>query len=160
MKRHQNRIVVVLFAAMLVSVLAACGGAPRVDWELAVSGAVDNPTTFTYRDLTDMEQAELTDIMMEKSTGEDEITSWSGVPVDALFEEVGGGDYASVTAIAADGYAIDITADELQGAIVALKRGGEWITEAEPDKGPIRLVCPETPANRWVFALQELQVNP
>ena len=68
-------------------------------------------------------------------------------------------DYVSVTALAADGYAIEITKDELQDAIVALKQDGEWITEAESDKGPIRLVCPETPTNRWVFQLQEIQVN-
>ena len=27
------------------------------------------------------------------------------------------------------------------------------------DHGPIRMVCPHTPANRWVFQLMELQVN-
>jgi hypothetical protein len=44
---------------------------------------------------------------------------------------------------------------------VALKSGGEWIVDVpeEEGKGPIRLVCPETPANRWVFQLQEIQVN-
>lgn len=158
MKRNVHRIVVLVVTAVLLGLLPACGG--NVDWDLTVSGAVDNPTTFSYKELTQMEQTELSDILMEKSEGEDLTTSWSGVPVDALFEEAGVGNYTSVTAIAGDGYAIDITADEMQGAIVALKRGDEWITEAEPDKGPIRLVCPETPANRWVFQLQELQVNP
>jgi DMSO/TMAO reductase YedYZ molybdopterin-dependent catalytic subunit len=161
MKRGNRWFVIIAFSALVIGILTACGGgAPRVDWELTISGAVENPTTLTYKELTQMEQTELTDIMMEKSTGEDEVTSWSGVPVDLLFEEAGVGDYPTVTAIAGDGYAIDITSDELQGAIVALKRGEQWITDAEPDKGPIRLVCPETPANRWVFQLQELQVNP
>jgi DMSO/TMAO reductase YedYZ molybdopterin-dependent catalytic subunit len=159
MKRNVRRIVVLVVTALLLGLLPACGGG-NVDWDLTVSGAVDNPTTFSYKELTQMEQTELSDILMEKSEGEDLTTSWSGVPVDALFAEAGAGGYSSVTAIAGDGYAIDITSDEMQGAIVALKRGGEWITEVEPDKGPIRLVCPETPANRWVFQLQELQVNP
>jgi hypothetical protein len=106
-----------------------------------------------------MEQTELNDIMMEKSTGEDEVTSWSGPSLDDILAQAEAGEPASVTAVAADGYAIDVTSDELQGAIVALKRGDEWITEAEPDKGPIRLVTPETPANRWVFQLEELQVH-
>jgi len=161
MKRRTHWIVVFTFAFLVASVLTACGGgAPRVDWELTVSGAVENPTTFTYKELTQMEQTALTDIMMEKSEGEDETTSWHGVAVDLLFEEAGAEAYTSVTAVASDGYAIDITFDEMQGAIVALKKGDQWITEAEPDKGPIRLVSPETPANRWVFQLQELRVNP
>ncbi len=43
---------------------------------------------------------------------------------------------------------------------VALKKDDTWITKAEPDKGPIRLVCPETPANRWGLQVQTLTVNP
>ncbi len=160
MTRNTYRIVALLAAALLFGVLTACGGGSNVDWDLTISGAVDSPTTLSYKKLTQMEQTELSDILMEKSEGEDLTTSWSGVPVDALFAEAGASGYSSVTAIAGDGYAIDITSDEMQSAIVALKRDGEWITEVEPDKGPIRLVCPETPANRWVFQLQELQVNP
>lgn len=159
MKRNVHRIVVLVVTAVLLGLLPACGGS-NVDWDLTVSGAVDDPTTFSYKELTQMEQTELSDILMEKSEGEDLTTSWSGVPVDALFAKAGASEYSSVTAIAGDGYAIDIASDEMQGGIVALKRDGEWITEVETDKGPIRLVCPETPANRWVFQLQELQVNP
>jgi len=58
-----------------------------------------------------------------------------------------------------DGYAIEISANELTDAIIALKDSGEWIAEVSPDKGPIRLVTPDTPANRWVFQITEIQVN-
>ncbi|MBN1260254.1 MAG: molybdopterin-dependent oxidoreductase [Anaerolineae bacterium] len=143
---------------ILTLVLTACGGAPNVDWDLIISGEGD--LTLSYAELAKMPQTDLTDILMQKSLGEDETGSWSGVPVDAIFEQAGVGDFTSVTAIAGDGYAIEITKDELQDAIVALQKDGDWITNAEPDKGPIRIVCPETPANRWVFQLQELQVNP
>ena len=44
--------------------------------------------------------------------------------------------------------------------IVALQQAGEWITKTDPDAGPIRLVFPETPANRWVFQVTEIVVNP
>jgi len=152
--------VVVLLGTLLVAGLAGCGGAPKVDWDLTVSGAVDNPLTLAYGDLAKMDQMDLSDILMEKSLGEDEVGSWSGVAVDQVLEQAGASSgYVSVTALAADGYAIEVSRDELQGAIVALKKGDEWITEAEPDKGPIRMVCPQTPANRWVFQLQEIQVN-
>lgn len=151
-----------LFALSLAGLLltaAGCGGAPAVDWELKVTGDVENPLTLTYRELAGMEQVNLEEILMEKSTGEDEVTSWSGVPLEVLLEEAGAAEISTLTALAADGYAIEISADELENAIIALKDSGEWIAEVSPDKGPIRLVTPETPANRWVFQLSEIQVN-
>ena len=153
---RKNVSVVVL---LLVLVLASCGGAPDVDWALGVSGAVSTPLALSYADLAEMPQTELSDILMEKSLGEDTTGDWSGVALTDLLEEAGAGDYVSITAVAGDGYAIEISKDELEGAIVALKENGEWIAEADPDHGPIRMVCPHTPANRWVFQLMELQVN-
>lgn len=149
----------VLLGMVLMLGLAACGGAPKVDWTVEVTGG-STPLTLTYADLVKMEQVELKDLLMQKSLGEDEVHSWSGVPVKELLRQAGVQTFASVTATAADGYAIEITADEIEGAIIALKKNGQWITKAEPDKGPIRLVCPETPANRWVFQIQRLHVNP
>ncbi len=156
--RKTGFVIVFLLLSMLV---AGCGsGAPDVDWELNIGGAVNNPLTLSFDDLAKMEQVDLNDILMEKSTGDDVITSWSGVPVAGLFEDAGApADWSTVTAVAGDGYAIEITRDEMQDAIVALKEGEEWIATADPDHGPIRLVCPHSPANRWVFQLQEIQIN-
>jgi DMSO/TMAO reductase YedYZ molybdopterin-dependent catalytic subunit len=145
---------------LLVLGLTACGGAaPEVDWTLGVGGAVSNPLALTYDELAEMPQTELDEILMEKSLGEDTTGSWSGVALAELLDQAGAGEYVSITAVAGDGYAIEISKDELQDAIVALKENGEWIAEADPDHGPIRLVCPYTPANRWVFQLMDLQVN-
>ena len=141
-------------------VLAACGGTPNVDWELTVSGDVSNPMTFTYDELAEMEQVNLDDVLMEKSRGEDEVRSFSGVPLSTILEMAGAPeDYSTITAIAADGYAIEISKDEMVDGIVAMKQAGEWITDADPDAGPIRLVFPMTPANRWVFQINEIVVN-
>lgn len=147
-----------VLAFILTLALTACG-APKVDWTLEVTGG-STPLNLGYAELAKMEQLDLGDTLMQKSLGEDEVDSWSGVPVAEIFKQAGVEGYSSVTATAGDGYAIEITADEMEGAIVALKKNGEWITKAEADKGPIRLVCPETPANRWVFQLQKLQINP
>jgi DMSO/TMAO reductase YedYZ molybdopterin-dependent catalytic subunit len=140
--------------------LAACGnGAPTVDWDLQITGAVDQPLTLSYSDLAKMSQIELNDLLMEKSQGPDEVTSWSGVPLEEIFAQAGADpNYVSVTALASDGYAVEISRDELQDAIVALKDSEGWITNTDPDHGPIRLVCPHTPGNRWVFQLIEIQV--
>jgi len=106
-----------------------------------------------------MDQVDLTEILMEKTTGEDEVTSWSGVSLDSLLALAGVDDFSTITALAEDGYAVEMAAGDLNNAIVALKDGGEWIAEVTPDKGPIRLVTPDTPANRWVFQITEIQVN-
>jgi DMSO/TMAO reductase YedYZ molybdopterin-dependent catalytic subunit len=155
----RNKVVVTM-TLLLVLGLAACGGgAPEVDWTLGVSGAVSNPLTLSFAELAGMPQTDLSDILMEKSLGEDTTGDWGGVALDEILAEAGAGEYVSITAVAGDGYAIEISKDELQDAIVALKENGEWIAEADPDHGPIRLVSPHTPANRWVFQLMELQVN-
>jgi DMSO/TMAO reductase YedYZ molybdopterin-dependent catalytic subunit len=155
------KLVGMLVLAAISLLLAGCdSGAPDVDWELGITGDVATPITVSYKALADMPQVELDEVMMEKSTGEDEVTSWSGVPVAQLFDQAGAPEsFSSVTALAADGYAIEITSDEIAGAIVALRDQGEWIAQVSPNKGPIRLVCPQTPGNRWVFQLIELQIH-
>ncbi len=154
----RKSLVVVLL--LLAVVLSGCGGAaPDVDWTLGVSGAVSTPLSLSYAELAEMPQTDLSEILMEKSLGEDTTGDWSGVALIELLDQAGAGEFVSITAVAGDGYAIEISKDELEGAIVALKENGEWIAETDPDHGPIRMVCPHTPANRWVFQLRELQVN-
>ena len=156
----RSRIVFVGMLLLLVVALVGCGGsAPDVEWELFVDGAVSNPLTLSYAELAEMPQTELSDILMEKSLGEDEVGSWSGVALDEILAQAGAGEFVSVTGVAGDGYAIEISKDELADGIVALKENGEWIAKADPEHGPIRLVTPHTPANRWLFQLQALQVN-
>ena len=140
--------------------LVSCSSAPKNEWELKISGAVDNPFSITYEELTNMPQLTLENVFMDKSVGEDETGAWSGVAVDELLSKAEvDSDYVTVTAKAADGYAIEISRAELSGGFIALKENGEWIAKSDPEHGPIRLVCPETPANRWVFQIMELQVN-
>ena len=155
----RTRTQVATLVLIVVALLAGGCGAPKVDWELTVGGAVDTPLTLSFADLAKMPQTDLSEILMQRSRGEDTVESWSGVALTEILDQAGAGTVAGVTAIAADGYAIEVTADELQDAIVALKQNGEWIPKADPEHGPIRLVTPNTPANRWVFQLAEIQVN-
>lgn len=152
----------IYFILITMSVLlSACGGTPKVDWELSITGAVDNPIVLTYDDLVDLPLVELNDVLMEKSRGEDEFRSFSGVKLSLLLEMAGAtNDFSSITAKAADGYAIEISYDEMVNGIVALKDGNDWIVNSDPEEGPIRFVFPETPANRWVFQVTEIIVNP
>lgn len=156
---HHKKRYFLLLVSSLALLLAACSGVPKVDWDLKITGDIETPLTLSFADLAGREQVDLTDILMEKSTGEDEIRSWSGPALAPILEEAGAGEISTITAVAADGYAVEISADELADAIIAVKDSGEWIPDVSPDKGPIRLVTPDTPANRWVFQLVEIQVN-
>lgn len=148
-----------LLILIIPLLLGACG-APKIEWELNISGDVDNPMSFTFEELAKMPMVNLDDVLMEKSRGEDEVRSFSGVELSALLEMAGAPDQiGTITAIAADGYAIEISTDEMTGGIIALKQSDEWIAKVDPDAGPIRLVFPMTPANRWVFRVTEIVVN-
>jgi DMSO/TMAO reductase YedYZ molybdopterin-dependent catalytic subunit len=164
MKKYKNLHITTMkisLVILMITILTACSGVPKVDWDLVISGEVSNPSNFTYQELADLPQVDLTDVLMEKSRGEDEVRSFSGVELSLLLESVGAtDDFSSITAKAADGYAIEITPDEMEGGIVALKDNEDWIVNSDPNAGPIRLVFPATPANRWVFQVNEIVVNP
>lgn len=166
----KRRLMLVL-ALMTTLLLTACGGSdvPDADWTLTVSGSgVENELTLSYQELAEMEQAELNDVLMRKSRGEDQMTSWAGVPVDAILDQAGvKSDASTVTLIAADGYAIEGTLEDLNGAIIALKGEhpdtGEmvWLVERPDaaDQGAIRLIAPDKPANFWARQLVEIVIE-
>lgn len=158
------RKTVLITLLLLALVLGSCGpkgsAAPSFDWKLDIKGDVGKPLTLTYADLAKMPQTTLKDVMMQKSAGDPEPTTWTGVALTEILKKAEGGlDPSSIMAVAADGYAIEIPRDELEGAIIAMKDGTDWIVKSDPDKGPIRLVCPKAPANRWLFGLNEIRVK-
>jgi len=135
------------------------GAAAEVEWTLEVRGAVAKPLKLSFDELTAMPATTLTDIVMEQTRAEDTTNSWVGVSLAALLEQAGvEGDHGAVTATSSDGYAVVISPDELRDAIVAWKQDGAWIHQADAKHGPIRLVCPDIPANRWVFQLVSLEL--
>ncbi len=147
----------VLLALLVVS-LTGCSSAPKVSWDVQVTGGAQ-PVTISYAELTKMPQTDLKDILMQKSRGEDETHSFTGVALSEVLAKAGVTSPVAITAVAADGYAVEISLEETAGAMIALKQDGQWIATQDKEHGPIRLVCPNTPANRWVFQLQEIQVQ-
>lgn len=158
-----KRTIGLLVAIALVStlILTACGsaaGVPKVDWTVKVSGAVSKPMTLAFKDLAKRPQVTLKDVLMRRSQGEDTKNSWEGPSVMAILKDAGVSVKAKgVVCSATDGYAKELTVDELKDAIIALKQDGKWISPNE--KGPIRLVVPDKPANSWIAGLVELKVS-
>ena len=156
----KRQIIILLGLASLVIGLTACATHPNVDWTLKISGDVNKPLGLTYADLAGMPQTELKELLMQKTTSEDTVNTWVGVPLDAIATKVGADpQYATILAKGDDGYEILISINELKGAIIALKMDGYWIAEKDKAHGPIRLVCPDTPASKWIYALVEIQFN-
>jgi DMSO/TMAO reductase YedYZ molybdopterin-dependent catalytic subunit len=151
----------ILFIVLLAGFLfASCSSGSGIKWDLKITGDVGKPLDLKYDDLAKMPQTELKDVLMNKSVGEDQTDTWSGVKLDVLLNQANAAaDFTTITALAADGYAIEITKDELKDAIIALTQNGTSIQKSDPEHGPIRLVCPQTPANRWVYQVTEIQVN-
>jgi DMSO/TMAO reductase YedYZ molybdopterin-dependent catalytic subunit len=148
-----------VWVTILMIALSGCSNAPKVDWTVEINGAVSKPLTLRYADLAKRKQVELRDVLMRRSQGEDTVNTWVGPDLASILEEAGvSANATGITALAADGYAMQMTMDDLQGAIIALKQDGEWIADDE-DQGPIRLVCPEKPANHWLFQLAEIKVE-
>ena len=154
-----KKISILLFF-VLEFVVVSCAHAPTIDWTLSISGEVSEPLSFSYKDLAEMPQIQLEDVFMDKSVGEDQIGAWSGVPLVSLLEASNADpEFVTVSVLASDGYAVEINKEELEGSLVALKENGEWIQKTDPEHGPIRLVCPKTPADQWVYKIVEIQVN-
>jgi DMSO/TMAO reductase YedYZ molybdopterin-dependent catalytic subunit len=150
----------VLALALLLAVLVGCAGgsgAPKAEWTVKVSGAVSKPLQLSYADLSKRPQVKLENVIMRKSQGEDTTNTWEGPALDAILKDAGASAKATgLTFKAADGYAMQLTMQELNQAIIALKVDGKWITEDE--KGPIRLVVPDKPANAWLSQLTDIEV--
>jgi DMSO/TMAO reductase YedYZ molybdopterin-dependent catalytic subunit len=156
--KNETQILCVLIA--LVMALTACATHPNVDWNLKISGNVSNPLVLTYADLAGMPHKELKDILMQKTTSEDTVNTWVGVPLDDIAAKAGSDlNFATILARGVDGYEMVISKNELKGAIIALRMDGNWIAEKDKAHGPIRLVCPDTPASKWIYAIVEIQFN-
>ena len=158
--KKKQQIIILLVLVSLSIALTACATHPNVNWKLIISGDVKQPLGLTYADLAGMPQKELKDVLMQKTTSEDTVNTWVGVPLEEITTKVGADpQYAAILVKGDDGYEMVVSKNELKGALIALKMDGDWIAEKDKAHGPIRLVCPDTPASKWIYALVEIQFN-
>jgi len=132
---------------------------PDVEWELTVGGAVGTETTLTFSDLANTDMTLLEGVVKQSRSG-DSTHDYEGVLLSTLLESVGADSAVeSITATAADGYAVTVAMADLPAeAMVALKEDGQWLAEADPES-PIQLVLPGMPSNQWVSQLVSITVE-
>jgi DMSO/TMAO reductase YedYZ molybdopterin-dependent catalytic subunit len=150
-----------ILSALLVGLVGCGSGAPKVDWEIKIIGAVDQPLTVSYTDLVNRPQVKLEDILMQRSQGEDTIDTWEGPALWPILEEASISPNATaITVTAADGYAVQIALSDMpkERTIIALKYNDEWSAE-DKEHGPLRIVVDGLPANNWIFQLIEIKVE-
>ncbi len=156
-------LLILLFVVLATVACGSAGGggaanAPKVDWTLSITGAVSKPLTLSYADLAKRPQTTLKDVTMTRSQGEATKNAWTGPALADLFKEAGiSANAKGITCLAKDGYAMEMTMDDVKNAIIAMKQDDQWINAG--DKGPIRLVAPDKTANFWVAQLQEIKVS-
>jgi DMSO/TMAO reductase YedYZ molybdopterin-dependent catalytic subunit len=161
-KKTYRWISVLILSALLVALVSCAGsGAPKVDWEIKVTGAVDKPLTLSYANLAKHPQVKLENILMQRSQGEDSYDTWEGPALWPILKEAGISPNATaVTVTAADGYAVQIPLADMpqERTIIALKYNGEWSAE-DKEHGPLRIVVDGLPANHWIFQVTEIKVE-
>ena len=141
---------------------AARNDVPQVDWSVELTGSgLVKPTIFTYTQLARMEMTGLDNVLMQRTHGPDKMTSWKGVPLDALLKaaEIKPGPMV-FTLEAADGYRIKASGADLESAIVALRDGdGRWLAEVDQTR-PLQLVAPRKTGDYWLRNLGKITVEP
>jgi len=142
------------------------GGIPRFDgtnWDLEVSGLVDNPYTLTYAELQALGPATIT-ADMHCVTGWSTLdNAWEGVPFRVLAERAGPKPEAAwVIARCAGGYTSNLSLQAMMDddVLVAWGHDGEPL---KPEHGyPLRLVVPKRYAwksAKWLTGLEFTDAN-
>lgn len=125
-------------------------------WRLAVGGHVAAPAAFSYADLDWFESRELTTVI-DCTGGWWSEQVWQGVAVDDILAASGvAADASAVEVISVTGHRWTFPLDELRGALLATRVGGETLT---PGHGyPARLVAPGRRGFQWIKWVDRLEI--
>jgi DMSO/TMAO reductase YedYZ molybdopterin-dependent catalytic subunit len=142
------------------------GGIPRFDgtnWDLQVSGLVENPFTLSYQELRSLPSVTV-DADMHCVTGWTTLdNTWEGVSFRTILEKAKPQPAGRwVTAHGANGYTSDLSLDAMDDddVLLAWRNHGEDLT---PEHGwPLRLVVPKRYAwksAKWLTGLEFTEKN-
>jgi DMSO/TMAO reductase YedYZ molybdopterin-dependent catalytic subunit len=137
----------------------SAGPTPRValeGWTFAIEGELDEPRSVSWEELTGMESEEITVDIHCVTKWSKLDTTWRGVPLDSLLEDVDT-EAAYATVFCDGGYTTNLPLEDLTGgrAWVAYEYEGEPL---EPEHGgPARLLVPHLylwKSAKWVRGLR------
>jgi DMSO/TMAO reductase YedYZ molybdopterin-dependent catalytic subunit len=128
-------------------------------WRLAISGkGIAVPLSLTYEELSALPQAKKRVLLICPETFYDYL-EWEGVPLPALLEKAGAGDYKNVVFTSVDGYAVSMKKADARDRfiIVALKGNGVPLPRAHGF--PARMVAEDLYGSRWVKYLVSITLE-
>ena len=125
------------------------------EWQLNIGGAVANPVSLKYADLSANKELTAT---IDCTGGWHSTQIWSGTPLSDLLETVNPiGDAASVTVRSVTGYYRKFSMREANSYIIATHVGGETLSHGHGF--PARLVAHDKRGFEWVKWITEIEVN-
>jgi DMSO/TMAO reductase YedYZ molybdopterin-dependent catalytic subunit len=128
-------------------------------WRLTVSGkGVTTALSLTYGELSKLPMVKKRVLLICPDFFYDYL-EWEGVPLQALLEKAGVGDYARVVFTSVDGYKADFKKTEVQTGLimVALKDNGVSLPRAHGF--PARVVAEGVYGGRWVKYLTSITLE-
>jgi len=128
-------------------------------WRLTVSGkGVTTALSLTYGELSKLPMVKKRVLLICPGFFYDYL-EWEGVPLQALLEKAGVGDYARVVFASVDGYKADFKKTEVQTGLimVALKDNGVPLPRAHGF--PARVVAEGVYGGRWVKYLTSITLE-
>lgn len=133
---------------------------PAVDldgWRLRVAGRrVASPLTLDRAALAELDVEERT-ATLDCTSGWALETRWRGVPLRTVLDAAGAGEPESVTVRSVTGWAANLPADEIDGALLATHVAGQPLPD--PNGAPLRLVAPRRRGLDWVKWVDEIEVD-
>jgi len=125
-------------------------------WTITISGIGDADISFTDLDAAAMTTIEITAIKSKKDGSEVE-QKWTGIPLKAILDFYGVGDYSKITVEALDGYSADLDKATVEdaGTILGFTVDGEAL---DAEDGPAELVASTQPSSSWVKAVSKITV--
>lgn len=132
---------------------------PVVDvaaWRLGVISGVGSPLNLDIAALIALGVEERT-ATLDCTSGWALETRWRGVPLRTVLDAAGARKPASVTVRSVTGWAANLPADEIDGALLATHVAGQPLPDA--NGAPLRLVAPRRRGLDWVKWVDEVEVD-
>lgn len=145
-----------------VESLHATGTAQEVDlptWRLTVSGkGVTRPLSLTYEELATLPMVRRPILLICPMLFYDYL-EWEGVPLQALLDMAGAGEFTRIVFASVDGYKNNFTMKDIQAGLVMIALKGNGVPLPREHGFPARVVAEDIYGTRWVKYLTSITLE-